>query len=420
MLVYALALELIVLRFAAADERTGRPLRRGDLAGVVAGVALYLFWVVPNHWHWDAYGGRDFSTPERLLTQARVLCLYLWQILVPLPGHMPFYYDWIQPSRGLLQPWTTLPAIALLLALLAVAWRMRARWPLFSLGVLLFFAAHAITSNVIGLELAFEHRNHFALIGAVLAVGSLLAHLGRRLALPPLAGRVGIAVLLATLGTGTLLRAHDWRSNLDLHRASTASAPGSARAWVALCAERFLAGGGAVAGNPLLDDAIAACEAGTASAPYALNNFALLIALKSLRGDVSAQDWERYRQQMETVQMSWDNRRSIQILIYRSRNGVELDRQEMLKTIATLATRAAFKPFENAALGYYVMNDLKAPDEAIPYFRQAIDASPPTDPFRWQLGAELRKNGRPDLADSIERSAVPAQIAPHASDPGAQ
>ena len=52
---------------------------------------------------------------------------------------------------------------------------MRTRWPLFSLGVFLFFAAHLITSNVIGLELAFEHRNHFALIGAVLAVGSLLA-----------------------------------------------------------------------------------------------------------------------------------------------------------------------------------------------------------------------------------------------------
>src|SRR5690606_41111226 len=99
---------------------------------------------------------------------------------IPLPGHMPFHYDWIQPSRGLLRPWTTLPAIALLLALLAAAWRMRTRWPLFSLGVLLFFAAHAITRNVIGLVLAFEHCNQFAMIGAVLAVGALLAHLGTR------------------------------------------------------------------------------------------------------------------------------------------------------------------------------------------------------------------------------------------------
>src|SRR3546814_17931920 len=84
---------------------------------------------------------------------------------------MPFYYDWVQPSRSLLEPWTTLPAIAAVLALLGTAWSLRTRWPLFALGVFLFFAAHFIASNVVGLELAFEHRNHFALIGMVLAFG---------------------------------------------------------------------------------------------------------------------------------------------------------------------------------------------------------------------------------------------------------
>src|SRR3546814_16465102 len=94
---------------------------------------------------------------------------------------MPFYYDWLQPSRGLLQPWTTLPAIGVVLGLLGLAWHLRSRWPLFALGVFLFFASHFIASNVIPLELAFEHRNHFALIRAVLAVGSLLAHSGPRM-----------------------------------------------------------------------------------------------------------------------------------------------------------------------------------------------------------------------------------------------
>ena len=51
----------------------------------------------------------------------------------------------------------------------------------------LFFAAHFIASNVIGLELAYEHRNHFALIGAVLAVGSVLMQLGAHLQLRPAA-----------------------------------------------------------------------------------------------------------------------------------------------------------------------------------------------------------------------------------------
>ncbi|MDH5831326.1 hypothetical protein QFW80_12455 [Luteimonas sp. M1R5S18] len=412
---YALALELTVLRFAAADTKTTRLLRRGYLAGVLAGAVLYLVWIIPNHWHWEAYGGRDFSTPERLLTQGRVLCLYLWQILLPLPGHMPFYYDWIQPSRSLLQPWTTLPALVLVLALLATAWWLRTRQPLLSLGLLLFFSAHVVTSNVIGLELAFEHRNHFALIGMVLAVGSLLALLWQRLRLSTSAGTTITVTLLAVLGSATLVRAHDWRSNLHLHEASTAAAPGSARAWVALCAERLSAGGGAVADNPLLDQAIAACEAGTVSAPYSLNNFALLIALKSLRGDVTARDWQRYRQQIETVQMSWDNRRSIQILIYRSRNGLTLDRQEMIATIASIAERAAFSPFENASLGYYVMNDLGKPDSALPYFARAIQESARIDPFPLHLAGELEALGRPDLAAAVTELAASRHEAPQSS-----
>src|SRR3546814_12191661 len=101
---------------------------------------------------------------------------------------MPFYYDWLHPSRGLLQPWTTLPAIALVLALLGTAWRLRARWPLFALGVFLFFSAHFIASHVVPLELAFEHRNHFALFGAVLAIGRLLAP-GRLLWPQPVVGK---------------------------------------------------------------------------------------------------------------------------------------------------------------------------------------------------------------------------------------
>src|SRR3546814_17807823 len=108
--------------------------------------------------HGDTLPGRDFSTLERVLTQPRVLCLYLWQILVPLPQNMPFYYDWVQPSRSLLEPWTTLPAIAAVLALLGTAWRLRTRWPLFALGVFLFFAAPFLASHVVGLALRSEER----------------------------------------------------------------------------------------------------------------------------------------------------------------------------------------------------------------------------------------------------------------------
>ncbi len=402
---YTLALELTVLRFAAADARVAGNLRRGYLMAVLAGAAAYAFWALPHYWQWEAHAGRDFSTWERLLTQPRVLCMYLWQIVLPLPQHMPFFYDWIQPSRGLLEPWTTLPAIALIVALLALAWRLRRAQPLFALGVFLFFAAHFITSNVVALELAYEHRNHFALIGAVLAVGSVLLRLGERLHLRPAAWAGLCGALLLALGGATVLRAHSWSSNVLLAEASTKAAPGSPRAWIELCDSYFNAGGGVAAQpNPYLDDAIRACAAGAESTPDTLNSLALLTVLKTIRGDVAPQDWERFQQRLRTARMSWDNIRAPMIFTYYAGLGVTLDKPQVLAALATLDARASLKPLTLAQIGYAVMTDLEEPEPALRYLLKAVNTSPPGDPFAWQLAAELRAEGMADMAQAVEQA----------------
>src|SRR3546814_7533361 len=101
--------------------------------------------------------------------------------------------------------------------------------------------------------------------------------------------------------------------------------------------------------------------------------------------------------------MTRDNARIYMILTYHMRKGVPLDKQELLDAFAVLARRATLDPFTLASLGYFVMNDLSEPDAAIPYFIQAIETTPPNDPFPWQLGNELRAKGRTDLAEKIER-----------------
>ena len=410
--VYTLALEMTVLRFAATDARLARNLRHGYMLAALAGAAAFALLVVPHFWQWAAYPGRDFSTMERLLTQGRVLCMYLWQIVWPVPQHMPFYYDWLQPSRGLLHPWTTLPAIALLLGLLIVAWRSRQRWPLFALGVFLFFGSHFIGSNVVGLELAFEHRNHFALVGAVLALGCTLAYAGDRLRMPVWASTAACSMLLLGVASATLMRAHDWRGKLELAQTSTTLAPHSARAWISLCSGYFQEGGGAIEKNPFLDDAIKACTTGAAAAPYALNSPALLIVLKTLRGDVSKNDWTYFQHRLETVSMTFDNRRAPQILTHHALNGVKLDKQELLRALSTLARRAPLKPAEIASIGNFVMNDLSEPDLAMPYFIRAIEAAPPYDMFAPDLASELKAKGRPDLAKTIERLIITRSLTP--------
>ncbi len=400
---YTLALELTVLGFAATNVRVTNNLRRLYLVATLAGAAAYLLWVLPHYWSWEAYAGRDFSTWERLLTQARVICLYLWQILLPLPHNMPFYYDWLQPSRGLLQPWTTLPAIVLLLVLLGTAWRLRMRQPLFALGVFLFFSAHFVTSNVVGLELAFEHRNHFALIGVVLAAGSLLADACQRLRTHPVWQTILWVALLVALGTTTAIRAHSWNGAITLAQTSTKLAPHSARAWLSLCTAYLDSGGGAVQSNPHLDEAIAACSAGTDAAPHSLNNPALLVVLKTLRGTITPEDWDIFQKRLRTVRMSRDNERAPYTLTHHFREGVALDKPQIVQTLTTLANRTSLSPFNSASLGYFVMNDLAEPDLAMPYFARAIEAAHPDDPFPQQLAAELREKGRPDLAEKVEK-----------------
>src|SRR5690606_17648355 len=107
---YLLALELTVLRFRAAKPALAQRLRWVYGALVIVGGLVFFLVIVPHYWHWNLYPGRDFSSVERLLTQGRVLIMYLGQILLPLPSSMTFFYDSLNLSRSLWQPWTTLPA----------------------------------------------------------------------------------------------------------------------------------------------------------------------------------------------------------------------------------------------------------------------------------------------------------------------
>lgn len=399
---YTLALEFTLLNFQAATESGSKNLKRIYICAVLSAAAVYLFWIVPHYWRWDAYPGRDFSTSERLLTQARVLCIYLWQIVFPLPSHMPFFYDWLVPSRGLFQPWTTFTSIAILFGLAIAAWVQRLKRPLFALGVMIFFCAHFIASNVIGLEMAFEHRNSFALIGAVLAIGSLFGQIAVRLRIPLNVQYALIAAILGALCIGAGFRAYTWRNNVSWAEASANAAPTSARAWIQLCAARFKLDGRLTKENKQLDAAIDACSSGSTLAPYALNDLALLVVLKTVRGDVSKSDWNSLQHRIQTMQLSWDNKRAINILIHHAQLGVALDKNELLTALNTLVHRTEFDSYTMARFGYFVLNTLNEPDSSMPYFLSALNQASPTDPFPEQLAGDLRKVGRSDLARQIE------------------
>jgi hypothetical protein len=183
---YALFLEVCLLRCQACDQRDRRVLLAAHAALVLV-VVLGMIYLCVKYANPDVYAIRWYDAGERVLTQFRALPLYLGQILLPTPDRMYFYYDDVVASSSLFAPMSTFYSAMLLFALLVSAVWLRRRLPLYSLGIAWFFAAHLLTSSPINLELVFEHRNYFALLGIILAAAALLCAFWRNMELRMLA-----------------------------------------------------------------------------------------------------------------------------------------------------------------------------------------------------------------------------------------
>lgn len=114
-------------------------------------------------WHGISAGisdARPWTLAQRLLTEPRVLITYLHMLWLPTPFTAGLFNDQVRASTSLLHPWTTVPSLAVVGALVAFAWVGRSRWPAFAAAVLFFFVGQSIESSTIALELFFEHRNY--------------------------------------------------------------------------------------------------------------------------------------------------------------------------------------------------------------------------------------------------------------------
>jgi tetratricopeptide (TPR) repeat protein len=192
------------------------------ITATIAALAAIVVYALPN------YALRNFTMVERLLTEARVLLFYLSLVLVPRIDHFGLYHDDIEVSTSLIAPWTTLPSVLIVVALLTVAFLWRKRHPLLSLGLLWFFVAHALESTIISLEIAHEHRNYLATLGVWLAVGYFILLARDRLEFRQL--WVLFPVLIATFAAVTTLRSSQWENLYSLAQYEVRHHPRSADA----------------------------------------------------------------------------------------------------------------------------------------------------------------------------------------------
>lgn len=185
------------------------------------------------------YDTRPFTLTERLLTETRVIILYLTQIFYPNPARLSIAHN-LEMSQGLMTPWTTLPAILLLVLLIIVSIRLIRHKPVWGFALLFFFLNHIVESSVLPLEPIFEHRNYlpsmFLFLPVAMVFQKLLIDYETKNKI--LRGVIIVFFVLALTGFGVSTHARNlsWQTEETLWTDALRKAPSRPRPYVNLAA----------------------------------------------------------------------------------------------------------------------------------------------------------------------------------------
>ena len=162
----------VLLIRGIADKNIKRILKYGIIVAISV-LAIGLLYIEDIANFSADYQKRPFTMVERVLTQPRIIILYISLLLYPITSRLMLIHD-VDLSTSLLSPWPTLPAIILVILIVIAALRWSRKWPLISYCVLFFFINHLIEGSFIPLELIYEHRNYLPSMLFFLPISMLL------------------------------------------------------------------------------------------------------------------------------------------------------------------------------------------------------------------------------------------------------
>ena len=369
-----LALEVLVFRFAMALPRSAGMLKVGFSVIVLAAIVVYMFWLVPESVSGEGFVKREFTWDERLLTQLRVLPMYIGWILFPATDHYLFYYDHFTHSQDLLTPITTLLGAILLVAMLVVAWLVRRRSPLVALGIVWFFIAHALTSNLFSLELVFEHRNYFAIFAILLAVIAAVKAVPRFAESWKSSAAAVTVVLVLGLGILTAIRSATWGDAMHLALHHVAINPESERAGLDL-AELYLGNDGwDPSGSPFVSSAISQLKR-VARLPtsHTTADQALIVLAAQSDELPSREAWERLIRKVRTQALNAADYDALYNLVQQRYRGMALDDDRLWQLHNVLCERSDIPPEIHVRFGWYAALRLQDRLSATAAFKRALE-----------------------------------------------
>ena len=385
--IYTLLLEFFIFRFYSANPVVSYILKWAYFVFCLVVIIVFSLWVIPAYWGMEKFSGRDFSAYERILTQGRVLVDYLEQIFLPAEYKFKFYYDDYNPSRDWFNPPGTFFAWVFLSCLILFSCFLGGCSKLFPLGVFVFFCGHLITSNIINLELVFEHRNHFPLIGCALIFGAVIVFFSEKNSWKFLVPILffGWVVWLSVLAYD---RAKIWGDSLRFSEYSVGLSPNSARAWLVLCGTYYRLSNGDPF-NAYFDDAISACRQGDrmSNSAAALAN---VLILKSMNGSVREDDWSALVERLKYVPMSPENFDIPMNLIANANRGKKLDPEGISRVVGVVSARHKFSSVEYVAIADFMLHTNRRED-AIKYYELALRDVRADDGMREFIANKLKK-----------------------------
>lgn len=177
------------------------------------------------------YDIRNFTLPERLLTESRVIFLYLGLLAYPSPARLNLNHD-LALSRSLLDPpQTALALLGIILLIGLIIWTFKKN-RLFSFALFWFLGNLVIESTVVPLELVFEHRLYLPSVFLFLSGTALL--FAAPVLMQPWPARTVCVLLACLLAFWTWQRNQAWASEITLWSDVVAKSPGLARGYTNL------------------------------------------------------------------------------------------------------------------------------------------------------------------------------------------
>ncbi|MDP2644706.1 MAG: tetratricopeptide repeat protein [Desulfobacterales bacterium] len=159
-----------------------------------------------------SYKLRDFTLQQRVLTQPRVIMVYLTLLFFPHPARLNLLHH-IAPSNSLFDPVTTFFSLIFILGLMGLGVATARKQPLISFSIFWFFIHLVIESSLVGLELIFEHRLYLPMFGIAIPASCLLFFLFSKRKSWAMVIALSIVLLL---GWGTYSRNRVWQNHITL------------------------------------------------------------------------------------------------------------------------------------------------------------------------------------------------------------